>query len=136
LGRDAIRLERGEGSILMRSARQRRAPGVSPCREPEGSDVGGGVGELANQNGSGLIVEAFKIVIGKEILAAACIAIGHENRLQPAMRGKAGLESAIRGVADESCVVRTHRKKRGEAVDQRSAEAFIDSRLPAEAPIK
>src|SRR6266436_770910 len=136
LGREAIRLESVESSILERSVRQWRAAGVSPRCEPEGAHIGGGVGKLADQNGRGLVVKAFVIIVGERILAMARFAIVHENGFKPAMRTEASLESAIRGVVDESCVVRPHGKKGRETVDQCGAEAVIDSGLPAEAAIK
>src|SRR6267378_548646 len=129
-GREAIRSESKGGVIRERSVRQLRATGVFPRREPERADVRGRIRELANQNCRGLIVKAVVILVIERILAAARVAVGEKNGLQPAMRAEAGLESAIRGVVDENRVVRTHREKRGITVDQRGPEAFVDTRLP------
>jgi hypothetical protein len=38
--------------------------GVFPGGEPEGADVGGGVRELADEDGGGLVVEAIVVFVG------------------------------------------------------------------------
>src|SRR5229473_1862335 len=111
-GREAIRSESKGGVIRERSVWQLRATGVFPRREPERANVGCRVGELANQNCRSLIVKAVVILVIEGILTAACVAVGEKNGLEPAMRGEAGLESAIRGVVDENRVVWAHREKR------------------------
>ena len=55
--------------------RQCRATGVLPSRQPVRADVGGGIRELPNQDGRGLIVEAVVKLVGVGIFAAAGVAI-------------------------------------------------------------
>src|SRR5260370_1073396 len=112
LGNEAIRLESKGVVIRERSVRQLRPAGVYPRREPERAHIGCRVGELANQNCRSLVVEAVVILVVEGILPPARVAVGKKNGLQPAMRTKASLEGAIRGVADEKRVIWPHREKR------------------------
>src|ERR1700687_4881799 len=111
LGREAIRLESKGGVIRERSVRQLRPAGVYPRRKPERAHIGCCVGELTNQNCGGLVVETGVILVGEGILTAARGAVGDKNGLQPAVRTKASLESAIRRVADEKRIIWPHREK-------------------------
>src|SRR5229473_5991684 len=135
-GREAMRLS-GNGSVMRKkSARQLRPAGVYPRGEPERAHIGCGVGELADQNGRGLIVEAVVIFVGEGVFSATRVAVGEKNVLQPAVRAEAGFESAVRGVIDKNGVVGAHGEKGRIAVDQRGPEALVDSRLAAQASVE
>src|SRR5260370_19544526 len=108
LGREAIRSERKGGIIRKTSARQLRPAGVYPGRKPEGAHIGCGVGELADQNGRGLIVEAVVILVGEGVFSTTRVAVGEEYGLQPAVRAQAGFESAVGGISNENRVVGAH----------------------------
>src|SRR5260370_37574020 len=97
LGREAIRSAREVSSIRKTSARQLRPASVYPGRKPEGANIGCGVGELADQNGRGLIVEAVVILVGEGGFSTTRVAVGEKDGLQPAVRAEAGLESAADG---------------------------------------
>src|SRR5260370_22625355 len=135
-GREAIRSESKGRVIRERSVRQLRPPGVHPRRKPERAHIGSRVGELANQNCGGLIVETVVIIVGEGVLPVPRAAVGKKNGLQPAMRTKTSLESTIRRVADEKRIIRPHREKRREPVNQYGPERLIDSRLAAQATVK
>jgi len=98
-------LESKGGVIRERLVRQLRPAGVYPGRKPERAYIGCRVGELPNQNGGGLVVEAVVILVGEGILTAARVAVGEKYGFQPAMRTKASLESAICRVADEKRII-------------------------------
>src|SRR5690349_13107273 len=80
--------------------RKLRLAGVFPGGEPEGTDVGGSVGKLANQNGGGLIVEAIIVFVGVRVEAAARIVVGEENRFEPTVGAKAGFEGVVGWIGD------------------------------------
>src|SRR5467141_605127 len=135
-GREAMRLESKGGVIRERLVRQLRPAGVYPRRKPERAHIGCRVGELTNQNGGGLVVEAVVILVGEGILTAARVAVGEKYGLQPAMRTKTSLECAIRRVADEKRIIWPHREKRRIAVDQRGSKSLVDRRLAAQVTVK
>jgi len=85
-----VQMKLGFGKrIDLRGERQRRHPKslmregwtarVVPGGEPEGADVGSGVGKLTDQNCTGLIVEAVVILVGVGVLAAKGVAVGKED---------------------------------------------------------
>ena len=63
-----------------------RLAGVFPGGEPVGADVGGGVGDLTDEDGACLIIEVVIIFVGVSVEAAAGVAISVENCFKPAMR--------------------------------------------------
>src|SRR5580704_4233689 len=96
--------------------RQLRPSGIHPGCEPEGADVSCGVGELANQDGRGLIVEAIVVFVGEGIFAVARAAVRQQNGFKPTVRTDAGLKRVVRGVADKDCVIWPHGEKGRKAV--------------------
>src|SRR6266403_2182050 len=86
LGREAILAGRMSDDVMRESSVwQLRAAGVFPRGVPERAHIGCRVRELANQNGRGLVVEAVVILICERVLAAARVAIGEKDGLQPAV---------------------------------------------------
>src|SRR5262249_27237953 len=85
--------------------------GVGPGGEPVGADVGGGVGELVDQRGGGLVVEAVKVFVVVGLGQEFGVAVGEEHDFDPGMRGEAGFEGVIGGVGDEGRIVRAQRKE-------------------------
>ena len=63
-----------------------RLAGVFPGGEPVGADVGGGVGDLTDEDGACLIIEVVVIFVGVSVEAAAGVAISVEDCFKPAMR--------------------------------------------------
>ena len=59
--------------------------GVFPGGEPIRADVGGGVGDLADEDGARLIIEVIVIFVGVSVEAAAGVAISVENGFKPTM---------------------------------------------------
>src|SRR5260370_40336196 len=96
-GREAIRSESKGRVIRERSVRQLRPPGVHPRRKPERAHIGSRVGELANQNCGGLIVEAGVIPVGEGALPPTPLAGGTKNGLHPTIRTKTNPASTLRG---------------------------------------
>ena|SRR6476660_9304756 len=91
--------------------RELRLAGIFPGGEPVGSDVGGGVGDLADEHGAGLIIEVVVIFVGVSVEAAAGIAIGVKNGFEPAVGAEAGLESVVGGIGDIHGIVGMHEEK-------------------------
>ena len=54
---------RRNDSALIDLVGELRAAGVDPGGQPVGADVGGGVGELADQGGGGLVVETVEVFV-------------------------------------------------------------------------
>src|SRR5260370_13831272 len=94
-----------------RSVRQLRPAGVFPRRKPERAHIGCRVGELANQNRRGLIVEAVVILVVEGVLPTAGVAVGGKKGIQPSVRDEACLESAIRGGVVYNCLACAHTYK-------------------------
>src|SRR5215470_18048247 len=89
---------RGERTHPEKSMRQCGAAGIVPGSKPEGANIGRGIRELADQNGPGFIIEVVVVFVGVGSLSAKRIAVGQENRLEPAMRAEASIEGMVRGV--------------------------------------
>src|SRR6266705_5500411 len=80
-----------------KSMRQSRSARVGPCGEPKGTDVGGRVGELADQNSSCLVIKTIVVFVRIGIFSSKRVAVGQENRFEPAMRAKAGVKRMVGG---------------------------------------
>src|SRR5882724_11412871 len=113
-------------------ARKLRLAGVFPGGEPKGTDVGGGVRELANQDCGGLIVKAIVVFVGVRVEAAARIAVSEKNSFEPTVGTKAGFEGIVGWIGNEHGVVGTHGKEGAIAIDEGSAEAVVDAELAGE----
>ena len=116
--------------------RQSGPAGVVPGGEPERSDVGGGIGELPNQDGSSLVVKVIVVFVGVGILSAKRISICKKNRFEPAVGPEARIKGVVGGIADERCVVGAHGEKGGVAFNQCAAETFVDSSLAAQMAVE
>src|SRR5467141_2313647 len=110
-GREAMRLESKGGVIRERLVRQLRPAGVYPGRKPERAYIGCRVGELTNQTGGGLVVEAVVILVGEGIVTRGGVAVGEKYGLRPAMRTKTSHERVDDRVAAEKLNFCAHRKK-------------------------
>src|SRR5260221_502514 len=129
LGRERRCSGKGLSGIRANLARKLRLAGVFPGGKPEGADVGGGVGKLANQDCGGLIVKAIVVFVGVRVEAAARIAVGEENSFEPTVGTKAGFEGVVGRIGDEHGVVGTHGEEGAIAVDEGGAEAVVDAML-------
>jgi len=83
---DAAALQGAEKPQDERLMGELRLAGVFPGGEPVGADVGGGVGDLTDEDGACLIIEVVIIFVGVSVEAAAGVAISVENCFKPAMR--------------------------------------------------
>ena len=125
-----------EAMVVKESAGELRLAGIFPGSEPVGADVGGGAGKLMDQRGSGLIIKAVVVFVVVGLAAEMRVAVGEKNRFDPGVGGEAGLEGMIGGIADEGSVVGAHREEGSEAVDQRGAEALVDSILQRQVTVE
>ena len=115
----------------------RRGPaGVGPGGEPVGADVGGGVAELADERGAGLIVEAVVVVVGVVGEAGAGAAIGQEDIFQPGVGVQAAFKGVIGGVVDVGGIVGAHREEERVAFDEIGGEADVDAGLAGDAAVE
>ena len=57
--------------------------GVFPGGQPVGTDVSCGIGDLANEDSAGLVVEVVVVFVGVGVDAASRVAIGVENWFKP-----------------------------------------------------
>ena len=108
---------------------------VIPSGEPERADVGGGVRDLADENGARLVVKVVVIRVGVRVFSAKRVAVGQKDRFKPAMGAEAGIKGVVGGVTDEGRVVGAHGEKRRVAVDESAAETVVDSGLAAQAAV-
>src|SRR5689334_14671395 len=116
-------------------ARQLRLAGVFPGGEPVGTDVGGGVGKLADQDGAGMIVKMVVVFVGVGVQTAAGFAVSVKNGFHPTVRTEAGFESVVGGIGNECSVIRAHEEIGRVAIYQSCAEAFVHAVLRAEVAI-
>jgi hypothetical protein len=116
--------------------RQSGLAGIGPGGEPVGTDVGGGVGELANQRASRKIVKAIEVLVVVSLGFEICIAISELDDFQPAMGAEASVKSVIGRVADEGSVVWAHGKERRKAINESASEALVNSGLVGEVAIE
>src|SRR5215472_58512 len=115
---------------------QSRSARVSPSGEPKGTYVGGRVRDLADQNGSCLIIKTIVVFVRVGIFPAKRVTVSQENRFEPAMRAEAAVKRMVGRIADEGRIVGTHGEKRRVAVYQRAPETVVDSRLAARVTIE
>src|SRR5208337_1276660 len=118
-----------------RSVGQLGLAGIDPGGQPVGANVGGGIGQLLDQRCRRQIVKAVVVFVGVGGLSALRITIRKQQRFHLAMRGKAGIEGVIRGIADEGSVMRADREKGAETVNQRGVEPLIDPLLTGGVPV-
>jgi len=112
------------------------AAGIDPGSEPVGAHIGGGVGELADERGGGLVVQAVEVFVVVGLGVEVGVAVRQQDIFQPAMGAQAGFEGVVSGVVDVRSVAGAHREERREAIDQSGAEALVDSSLPGKVTVK
>src|SRR5229473_7177068 len=130
---DALRKHGRRGAI---SVRQSGLAGVGPSGKPVGADVGGGVGELVDERGGGLIVEAVEVFVVVGLYFEMGVAVGKEHRLEQTVGTEAGVEGVVGGIVDKGSVVGAHGEKGRETVDEGGAEALVNAGLSSEVAIE
>ena len=97
--------------------RELRTASVGPGGQPERPYVGGGGGELVDQGGGDLVVEAVEVFVVVGFGVEARVAIGEEDYFDFGMGSEAGLEGVVGGIGDERRVVWTHGEEGREAIN-------------------
>src|SRR5579863_5609752 len=116
--------------------RQSGLAGVGPGGEPVGADIGGGVGELVDERGRGLIVKVVEVFVVIGLYFEVRVAVGEQDGFEQAVGAQANVEGVIRGIVDEGGVIGAHGKKGRQAIDQCGAKALIDSGLAGEVAVE
>src|ERR1700687_591515 len=108
--------------------RQSRRARIGTRVKPVRADIGGGIGELANQRARRLIVKAIKVFVVVGLALQTRIAIREENHFYPTMRAKACFKTMVGRIIDERGIIRAHREKGREAIDENCSEPLIEDR--------
>ena len=89
----------GAAKFRVQSARQLRPARVDPRRHPVGADIGRGIGELADQHGARLRVEAVVVfVVVARSASFVRAAVRQKNIFEPGMRAQSHFKRMVGGI--------------------------------------